>query len=472
MQSGQYKTLRRGALQPRPERRRLLVRPVPHEGLVLRRPAAVRRRRHRARTSPTATRSGSSRTSDDHVDVRRDRLRGRQEATAQQGQGTGRMPASASMLTPEQIQAIVEYERSLVSIERAGDVLGVLLRPGDPRSDPRHHRRAHRRRRAVRQRLPAAATNLGARLGFLVAIAGLFGWLALMGSVWVSTASASRARTRRGSRSRSSTQPASPRHDPIVADGDRTFLQPTERPRSARRDAGAKLRRRRSRAVGQAGRAALRRHPHANQRAGRSTRRAELPHRWRCFDKGGERAPPSLGRACDHVRPSSTGPTTPRAGAAASITSRHTEPGKATADTRRPTRRSHAGLSVIMERDLGDRRLPGGRLIFSARRSSSVYLLLTCCTAATSWSPPTAAHGLADEELERVGRGCSRWASTSPSSCCSSWPCCSPSGASSPPRSWLEGPAQRRQGGALRVRHRAEQGAARALPGAASTSWR
>jgi hypothetical protein len=28
-------------------------------------------------------------------------------------------------------------------------------------------------------------TNLGARLGFLVAMAGLFGWLALMGSVWV-----------------------------------------------------------------------------------------------------------------------------------------------------------------------------------------------------------------------------------------------------------------------------------------------
>ncbi len=28
-------------------------------------------------------------------------------------------------------------------------------------------------------------TNLGARLGFLVAMAGLFGWLALMGSVWL-----------------------------------------------------------------------------------------------------------------------------------------------------------------------------------------------------------------------------------------------------------------------------------------------
>jgi len=28
-------------------------------------------------------------------------------------------------------------------------------------------------------------TNLGARLGFLVAMAGLFGWLALMGAVWV-----------------------------------------------------------------------------------------------------------------------------------------------------------------------------------------------------------------------------------------------------------------------------------------------
>ena len=28
------------------------------------------------------------------------------------------------------------------------------------------------------------ATNLGVRLGFLVALAGLFGWLALMGAIW------------------------------------------------------------------------------------------------------------------------------------------------------------------------------------------------------------------------------------------------------------------------------------------------
>ena len=33
---GPVQDARRGALQPRPERRRLLVRPLPHEGLVLR----------------------------------------------------------------------------------------------------------------------------------------------------------------------------------------------------------------------------------------------------------------------------------------------------------------------------------------------------------------------------------------------------------------------------------------------------
>ena len=43
---GAVQVARRGAVQPRPERRRLLVRPVPHEGLVLRRSAAVGRRRH------------------------------------------------------------------------------------------------------------------------------------------------------------------------------------------------------------------------------------------------------------------------------------------------------------------------------------------------------------------------------------------------------------------------------------------
>ena len=42
---------------------------------------------------------------------------------------------------------------------------------------PRHPHRHHRRRRAVRQHLPDPGTNLGARLGFLVALAGLAGWM-------------------------------------------------------------------------------------------------------------------------------------------------------------------------------------------------------------------------------------------------------------------------------------------------------
>lgn len=45
-------------------------------------------------------------------------------------------------------------------------------------------------------------TNLGARLGFLVALTGLAGWMFIMGAIWWSYGQRFSARHHRGSRSR------------------------------------------------------------------------------------------------------------------------------------------------------------------------------------------------------------------------------------------------------------------------------
>ena len=61
-------------------------------------------------TSPAARRCDSSRAPTDHVEfIETGSENGKRYG--QQGQGSGRMPGFGQLLTEEQIQAIVDYER-------------------------------------------------------------------------------------------------------------------------------------------------------------------------------------------------------------------------------------------------------------------------------------------------------------------------------------------------------------------------
>ena len=96
----------------------------------------------------------------------------------QQGQGSGRMPGFGQLLTDDADQG----HRRL----RAGSVMGlttVLAFGWNP--EIRGILFAHHRLVALCGSVYLLlGTNLGARLGFLVAMAGLFGWMILLGSVW------------------------------------------------------------------------------------------------------------------------------------------------------------------------------------------------------------------------------------------------------------------------------------------------
>ena len=203
----------RGPVQPRParqlRRRRLRVRPLPHRRLVLRRASSPTtdddgnfvvdresfeaatensrlRRRATARASATAPPSASSRTAEDHVDFVTSRLRVRHRLRHQRpgrrhharlrpppargrpssgsSGGEAREP-TAGMLTPELIDAIVDYERQLdrrrerqlMTHHHHRRHLGRqrLAAIGWDAGDPQHPQRPRRRRRPRRLGLPA-----------------------------------------------------------------------------------------------------------------------------------------------------------------------------------------------------------------------------------------------------------------------------------------------------------------------------
>ena len=111
--NGTYASARRGAVQPRPRQWRLLVRPLPHPGLELRRARRGPRAARWARTSPAASveRALPARERPDRL--HRERVARSARSTGIQSQGSGRMPGFGNMLTDEQIKLIVEYVRGL-----------------------------------------------------------------------------------------------------------------------------------------------------------------------------------------------------------------------------------------------------------------------------------------------------------------------------------------------------------------------
>ena len=95
---------------------------------------------------------------------------GQGQAYGVHGQGSGRMPGFGEMLTEEQIQAIVEYERNLgmTDVDHHHRPGRDRVRPGDPR------RPDLRLRRSCSSAAPGGCCwgpTSGSRLGFLVAAA-------------------------------------------------------------------------------------------------------------------------------------------------------------------------------------------------------------------------------------------------------------------------------------------------------------
>lgn len=230
-------------------------------------------------------------------------------------------------------------------------------------------------------------TDLGARLGFLVAMAGLFGWMALMGAVWVIYGIGLKGKDPTWTPVAVINQPASLDTNNIInGDG---FLQSTEEnPVNS-----------------------WRRLPDDDPERGQAVAAADdiLQNQAQIFkageyltvavfDKGGSRFP-MIGDfdlfaifhrpryALVQVQP---------------VVKQNTEPGKApptpVADTSQPPR------FVLMERDLGNRRRPAA-LIFIG--STAIFLVL--CWVLHRREKLVAANrsatGTTSEELEPVGSG-------------------------------------------------------------------
>ena len=97
----------------------------------------------------------------------------------QQGQSSGRMPAFGSYYTARAARRARQvHPEPLMSL---ASVLAIGWQP-EIRG---HHRRPHRASLVLCGSVYLIlSTNLGSRLGFLVALAGLFGWLMMMGIIW------------------------------------------------------------------------------------------------------------------------------------------------------------------------------------------------------------------------------------------------------------------------------------------------
>ena len=102
---------------------------------------------------------------------------------APQARAPGACPAFGTMLTDEQIQAIVEYVRGLL-MSRSPRSPASSPSTGSPSSAACSSSSSPSRLFCGSIYL-LLATNLGARLGFLVALTGLAGWMTLMGIVWM-----------------------------------------------------------------------------------------------------------------------------------------------------------------------------------------------------------------------------------------------------------------------------------------------
>ncbi len=103
--------LRRSALQPLPRRRRVQLRPLPHAGWSYGEPGVSGQGRLGWNLTGGAT-TATSRRNPDMIDfVSEGSVNG--AGYGRGGQGSGRMPGFGALLTDEQIQAIVEYVRSL-----------------------------------------------------------------------------------------------------------------------------------------------------------------------------------------------------------------------------------------------------------------------------------------------------------------------------------------------------------------------
>jgi hypothetical protein len=228
-------------------------------------------------------------------------------------------------------------------------------------------------------------TNLGARLGFLIAMAGLFGWLALMGSVWLVYGIGLKGKDPSWQPKAVVNAPAALATNPVI--GGDGFLQSTE---GSKVDGWRKLADddpERGQAV--AASDDILQNQAQVFKAGEYLTVA-------VFDKGGARFP-MIGSfdffaffhrahyALVQVQP---------------VVKQNTEPGKApptpVADTSQPPR------FVLMERDLGNRRRPAA-LIFLG---SAVVFLVLCWVLhrreklmAANRSAPTG------EALEPVGSG-------------------------------------------------------------------
>jgi hypothetical protein len=228
-------------------------------------------------------------------------------------------------------------------------------------------------------------TNLGARLGFLVAMAGLFGWLALMSAVWVVYGIGLKGKDPSWQPKAVINAPAALATNPIV--GGDGFLQSTETDKVEgwRRLADDDPER------GQAVAASddILQNQAQVFKAGEYLTVA-------VFDKGGARFP-MIGDfdlfaffhrphyALVQVQP---------------VVKQNTEPGKAPptpqADTSQPPR------FVLMERDLGNRRRPAATIFIG---SAAVFLIL--CSVLHRREKLVAANRSAttSEELEPVGSG-------------------------------------------------------------------
>ena len=203
--------LRRGAVQPRPRQRRLQLRPLPHHGLELRRPAASRARARSAGTSPAASTTAQFPNAADDDRLHRQRLRERQRLRPQR---PGQRPHAGLRAAPHRRAdrtAIVEYVRRPVMLRPSRSPLVArssrswrdLGSPG--RSGGTRHRciRHHRRRAVLCGRLPdprhqpRRPPRLPRRARRPLRLADPHGH-----HLGGSTASASRAPSRRGTPSR------------------------------------------------------------------------------------------------------------------------------------------------------------------------------------------------------------------------------------------------------------------------------
>ena len=173
------------------------LRPLPHQGLVVQRPAEPGRGA-RARPAgggaygPNLTDGSDARASspvadDTDADSKQydwvGERRPANKAYGVRGISSGRMPHFGDILTKDQIDADhrvraepvdAEARVSLFILAAGGASTRRPLVPDDPRGPRRHRRRSAS---SAARSTCCSATNLGARLGFLVAFTGLMGFM-------------------------------------------------------------------------------------------------------------------------------------------------------------------------------------------------------------------------------------------------------------------------------------------------------